>query len=56
MPRVCPAINASRANPREQITGGEAGEERERGGADREGEDGGEEANGNSSDRVAART
>lgn len=36
MPRVCPAINASRANPREQITGGR--------GSQREREGGGEEA------------
>lgn len=37
MPRVCPAINASRANPREQITGGRQGKsEREGGQTERE--------------------
>lgn len=37
VPRVCPAINASRANPREQITGGRQGKsEREGGQTERE--------------------
>lgn len=44
-PRVCPAINASRANPPANNRRGEKEQERERGGL-----------RGNSSDRVAARS
>lgn len=35
VPRVCPAINASRANPREQITGGRQGKSEREGGRQR---------------------
>lgn len=35
MPRVCPAINASRANPREQITGGRGRQREEKRGRER---------------------